>query len=163
MMWVKGSAWMESHGAGEGGLLLQGDLKGAEYAFRKVTEADPGYADGWLNVARALILEGETEAAAPWVDRALKINPSLGRIHFFRAAIQKAAGDYDAALASLRTAAAKYPRDRVVWNQIGRVLFLKRDYAGAIRARLAQMLARPPKDMRKALHDWARRHNVTID
>jgi phosphotransferase system enzyme I (PtsP) len=35
--------------------------------------------------------------------------------------------------------------------------------AGAIRARLAQMLARPPKDMRKALHDWARRHNVTID
>ncbi len=33
------------------GLLLQGDLKGAEYAFRKVTEAEPGYADGWLNLA----------------------------------------------------------------------------------------------------------------
>ena len=27
------------------GLLLQGDLKGAEYAFKKVTEAEPGYAD----------------------------------------------------------------------------------------------------------------------
>ena len=27
------------------GLLLQGDLKGAEYAFRKSTEAEPGYAD----------------------------------------------------------------------------------------------------------------------
>ncbi len=25
MMWCKGSAWMESHGTGEGGLLLQGD------------------------------------------------------------------------------------------------------------------------------------------
>src|SRR5205085_10533883 len=35
------------------GLLLQGDLKGAEYAFRRVTEAEPEYADGWLNVARA--------------------------------------------------------------------------------------------------------------
>ena len=33
------------------GLLLQGDLKGAEYAFRRVTEAEPDYADGWLNVA----------------------------------------------------------------------------------------------------------------
>ncbi|MGH9674332.1 MAG: multiheme c-type cytochrome, partial [Bryobacteraceae bacterium] len=32
------------------GLLLQGDLKGAEYAFQKVIEAEPGYADGWLNV-----------------------------------------------------------------------------------------------------------------
>ncbi|HWQ52067.1 MAG TPA: tetratricopeptide repeat protein [Bryobacteraceae bacterium] len=128
------------------GLLLQGDLKGAEYAFRKVSEADPGYADGWLNVARALIQEGETEAAAPFVERALKIDPSLARVHFFRAAIQKAAGDYDAALASLRTAAARYPRDRVVWNQIGRVLFLKRDYAGAIRA-LEQVGHVDPEDV----------------
>ena len=35
------------------GLLLQGDLKGAEYAFRRVTEIEPGYPDGWVNVARA--------------------------------------------------------------------------------------------------------------
>ncbi|HEX6603786.1 MAG TPA: phosphoenolpyruvate--protein phosphotransferase, partial [Sphingomicrobium sp.] len=34
--------------------------------------------------------------------------------------------------------------------------------AAAVRARLEQMLARPPKDMRKGLSDWARRHNVTI-
>src|ERR1017187_552450 len=43
------------------GLLLQGDLKGAEYAFQRVTEAEPGYADGWLNVARTLVQEGENE------------------------------------------------------------------------------------------------------
>jgi phosphotransferase system enzyme I (PtsP) len=34
--------------------------------------------------------------------------------------------------------------------------------AAAIRARLEQLLARPPKDMRKALTDWAKRHSVTI-
>src|SRR5574338_113376 len=34
--------------------------------------------------------------------------------------------------------------------------------AAAVRARMEQMLARPPKDMRKGLSDWARRHNVTI-
>jgi phosphotransferase system enzyme I (PtsP) len=34
--------------------------------------------------------------------------------------------------------------------------------AGAARARLDQLLAKPPKDMRKALTDWARRHSVTI-
>ena len=45
------------------GLLLQGDLKGAEWAFQRVTEAKPDYADGWLNIARALIQEGETTAA----------------------------------------------------------------------------------------------------
>jgi phosphotransferase system enzyme I (PtsP) len=34
--------------------------------------------------------------------------------------------------------------------------------AAAVRSRLDQLLARPPKDMRRALADWARRHSVTI-
>src|SRR5438309_6041137 len=34
--------------------------------------------------------------------------------------------------------------------------------AAAVRGRLDQLLARPPRDMRKALNDWARRHSVTI-
>jgi tetratricopeptide (TPR) repeat protein len=128
------------------GLLLQGDLKGAEYAFRKTTEAEPEYADGWLNVARALIQEGETEAAKPYIAKALAINPELGRIWFFNAAIQKADGDYDGALQSLEKTRAKYPRDRVVLNQIGRLLFLKRDYAKAV-AVLKQVCDVDPEDV----------------
>jgi phosphotransferase system enzyme I (PtsP) len=34
--------------------------------------------------------------------------------------------------------------------------------AAAARSRLEQLLAKPPKDMRKALSDWARRHSVVI-
>jgi tetratricopeptide (TPR) repeat protein len=128
------------------GLLLQGDLKGAEYAFHKVTEAEPEYADGWLNVARALIQEGQTEAARPYIEKALKINSSFGRIHFFKALVEKAAGDYDAALESLRRVESEYPRDRVVLNQIGRILFLKRDFAGAVQA-LQRVLSVDPEDV----------------
>jgi tetratricopeptide (TPR) repeat protein len=128
------------------GLLLQGDLKGAEYAFKKVTEAEPEYADGWLNVARALIQEGETEAAKPYIERALKLNSELGRVHFFKAMIEKADGDYDAALASLKIVAGKYPRDRVVWNQIGRVYFLQRKYQEAVNA-LKQALGVDAEDL----------------
>ncbi|SPF32745.1 Tetratricopeptide TPR_2 repeat protein [Candidatus Sulfopaludibacter sp. SbA4] len=128
------------------GLLLQGDLKGAEYAFRKVTEAEPEYADGWLNVARALIQEGETEAAKPFVAKALALNRELGRTWFFQAAIQKADGDYDGALQSLEVARAKYPRDRVLLNQIARILFLKREYAAAVEA-LKQVCAVDPEDV----------------
>ena len=47
------------------GLLLQGDLKGAERAFETVAKLDPQYADGWVNVARARIQEGNTDAAKP--------------------------------------------------------------------------------------------------
>jgi tetratricopeptide (TPR) repeat protein len=128
------------------GLLLQGDLKGAEYAFTRVTEAEPGYADGWLNVARALIQEGETERAKPFIERALAVDSSAGRIHYFEALIRKADGDYDGALQSLRKVEAKYPRDRVVLNQIGRILFLKRDYQNAVAA-LARVLQVDPEDV----------------
>jgi tetratricopeptide (TPR) repeat protein len=116
------------------GLLLQGDLKGAEYAFRKTTEAEPGYADGWLNVARALIQEGETDTAKPFVDKALAIDSSLGRVWFFRGMIQKTDGDYEGALSSLRRVENQYPRDRVTLNQIGRILFLERKYAEAVKS-----------------------------
>ncbi len=128
------------------GLLLQGDLKGAEYAFQRVTQADPSYSDGWLNVARALIQEGETGAARPYVAKALALSPGLARALFFQAMIQKADGNYDAAIASLRKAATQYPRDRVVLNQIGRLLFLKRDYAGALQA-LQAVLQVDPEDL----------------
>jgi len=128
------------------GLLLQGDLKGAEYAFRKTTEAEPGYADGWLNLARALIQEGETDAAKPYIAKAIQIAPQFGRSWFFKAAIQKSDGDYDGALQSLYRVRSQYPRDRVALNQIARLLFLKRQYAPAIEA-LRAVNAVDPEDV----------------
>ncbi|HXU47394.1 MAG TPA: tetratricopeptide repeat protein [Thermoanaerobaculia bacterium] len=128
------------------GLLLQGDLKGAERAFRTVTEIDPDYADGWVNVARALVREGETEAARPFVEQALARSPKLGRALFFRAMIEKAAGDYAQAEASLRAVVAQYPRDRVVLNQLARVLFLERRHKEAL-AVLEQVCLVDPEDV----------------
>jgi tetratricopeptide (TPR) repeat protein len=128
------------------GLLLQGDLKGAEYAFKKVTESDPLYADGWLNVARALIQEGETDGARPYINKALQVNPSLGRIWYFKALVEKADGDYDSALESLGVVLQKYPRDRVALNQAARVLFLKREYRKALE-RLEQVCLVDPEDV----------------
>ena len=127
-------------------MMAQGDLKGAEYAFLRVTEAEPGYADGWLNTARALIQEGETQAAKPFIDKALAINGDLGRIYFFRSQIEKADGDYDAALKSLEIVSGKYPRDRVVLNQMGRVLFLQRKYKEAVAA-FERVLGVDPEDL----------------
>jgi Flp pilus assembly protein TadD len=114
------------------GLLLQGDLKGAEYAFLKAGEAEPGYADAWLNEARALIQEGEMDAAKVYIQKALQCDSSLARIYYFRSVIEKTEGRYDDALASLHKAEEQYPRDRVVLNQIARILFLKREYAKAL-------------------------------
>jgi Flp pilus assembly protein TadD len=128
------------------GLLLQGDLKGAEYAFHRVTEAEPSYPDGYVNIARALIQEGETEAARPFLEKALQLSPKLARAEFFLASVQKTAGDYDGALTSLAEARRQYPRDRVVVDQIGRVMFLERRYTEAV-ATFKDTLTIDPEDL----------------
>ncbi len=128
------------------GLLLQGDLKGAEAAFLKVTRMDPGYAEGWVNVGRARVQEGNMAAAEEVLRRALSVNPKLASAHFFLAMALKGMGRYDEALENLRVAAAQYPRDRVVLNQIGRILFLQRKHQEAI-AELHKVLAIDPEDL----------------
>jgi tetratricopeptide (TPR) repeat protein len=128
------------------GLLLQGDLKGAEAAFLKVTEAEPGYADGWVNVARARLQEGDTAGAGEMLRKALALSPSLAKAHFFLGSALKQDGLYDDALTHLRQAAAQFPRDRVVRNQLGRVLFLKRQFREAV-AEFRQVLAIDPEDL----------------
>jgi phosphotransferase system enzyme I (PtsP) len=47
---------------------------------------------------------------------------------------------------------------------VGRVKAMVRSLdASAIRARLDQLLAKPPRDMRRTLGEWARKHNVVVD
>ncbi len=128
------------------GLLLQGDLKGAQAAFRNVMAMDPGYADGPVNVARAQLQEGDVDGATEMLERALKISPRLAKAHFFLATALKTLGRYDEALGHLRIAAEQYPRDRVVLNQIGRVQFLERRFDEAI-ASFTKTLAVDPEDL----------------
>jgi tetratricopeptide (TPR) repeat protein len=128
------------------GLLLQGDLKGAEAAFLKVTRMEPGYADGWVNVGRARLAEGELQGAEAVLRKALEVDPGLAKTHYFLGSTLKQSGRYDEALDHLRRAATLYPRDRVVRNEIGRVLVLKRQYREAI-TELKRVLAIDPEDL----------------
>jgi len=114
------------------GLLLQGHLKGAEAIFERVTQMDPEYADGWVNVARARLQEGNLAGAEAMLRAALKIDGRLAKTHFFLGTVLKNDGRYDEALEHLQIAASQYPRDRVVRNQLGRVLFLQRRFEEAI-------------------------------
>ena len=128
------------------GLLLQGDLKGAERAFEYVTKLEPQYANGWVNIARARILEGNIEEAKPVLEKALSLSPQLASAHYFRGLAFKADGQYSQAFDDFAAAAAQYPRDRVVRNQMGRMLFLQRKYADAV-AELQKTLAVDPEDL----------------
>ena len=128
------------------GLLLQGDLKGAQAAFQKVTEIDPKNPDGWVNIGRATVQEGDMDRARAVLEKALSLSPDLARAHFFYAKVMRADGNYDGAADHLRKVLTQYPRDRVALNDLGRILFLQRKYSEAVKV-LESVLAIDPEDL----------------
>jgi len=128
------------------GLLLQGDLKGAEAAFEKVTQIDANNPDGWVNIGRAAVQEGDMDRARAVLEKALAVSPNLARAHFFYAKVLRNDGKYEEAADHLRKVVEQYPRDRVALNDLGRILFLKRQYADAVKV-LNGVLAIDPEDL----------------
>jgi tetratricopeptide (TPR) repeat protein len=128
------------------GLLLQGDLKGAATAFQKITEADPKNPDGWVNIGRCAVQEGDMQRARVVLEKALSLSPNLARANFFYAKVLRSDGNYDGAIARLRSVLAQYPRDRVTLNELGRILFLERKYDEAVKV-LQSVLAIDPEDL----------------
>jgi Flp pilus assembly protein TadD len=86
------------------------------------------------------------DRASTVLKKALSLSPDLARAHFFYARVLRSEGRYDEAALSLRTALAQYPRDRVVLNDLGRILFLQRRYADAVSV-LQSVLAIDPEDL----------------
>jgi tetratricopeptide (TPR) repeat protein len=128
------------------GLFLQGDLKAAAAAFQKVTEADPSNPDGWVNLGRVAVQEGDNDRARVVLEKALALDSNLARANFFYARVLRADGDFDGALKRLQMVLAQYPKDRVVRNEAGRVLFLQRKYKDAI-AQFQEAIAIDPEDL----------------
>ena len=128
------------------GLFLQGDLKGAEQAFAKITEMDAQNADGWTNVGRVRVQEGNTDGAREVLLKALTLKPGLARANFFYGRVLKEEGKYEEAAQVLQAVLAQFPRDRVVRNELGRVLFLQKRYAEAV-AEFQKTLAIDPEDL----------------
>jgi Flp pilus assembly protein TadD len=128
------------------GLFLQGDLKAAGAAFEQITQTDPQNPDGWTNIGRVLVQEGDTAGARKVLEKSLAIDPRLARTNFFYARALKEDGDYDGAITHLRIVLEQFPRDRVVHNEFGRVLFLQRHYADAVKE-FEQTLSIDPEDL----------------
>jgi len=128
------------------GLFLQGDLTGAAAAFEKITQIDAANPDGWVNIGRVRVQEGNLAAAREALDHALSLSPHLARAHFFYARMLRNEGKYDEAIAHLRAVLEQYPRDRVVRDDLGHILFLERHYAEAVKE-FDSTLAVDPEDL----------------
>jgi tetratricopeptide (TPR) repeat protein len=99
-----------------------------------------------VNVGRVRVQEGNLAAAREALEHALSLNPHLARAHFFYAKMLRNEGHYDEAAEHLREVLAQYPRDRVARDELGRIYFLQRRYADAVKE-FAATLAIDPEDL----------------
>ena len=106
----------------------------------------PDNFDGWTNVGRARLQEGDTDGAKVVLLKALALSPALHVRTIFTRAFLKDEGKYDEAETVLAAVLAQYPRDRVVHNELGRILFLQKRYADAVKE-FQQTLAIDPEDL----------------
>ncbi|HEX9148790.1 MAG TPA: tetratricopeptide repeat protein, partial [Thermoanaerobaculia bacterium] len=128
------------------GLVLQGDLKGAARAWTRVAELAPDKPDGSLNRARAEIAEGRLADASASLALAEKIRPGWEKTAFFRSIVARDEGRLGDAERDLRTVLAKFPLDRVAWNNLGGVLWLGGRFQESAEA-YGKTLAIDPEDL----------------
>jgi len=141
----KDAPWLRWNDYGIG-LFLQGDLKGAEAAWAKTAELSPDKPDGPLNRARALIQEGNLDEAERALNEAERRRPGWAKTAFFRAMLEKERGQLDESLADMARVTDKFPKDRVCWNQVARLLFLQGRYEEALKA-IQKVYAIDPEDL----------------
>jgi Tfp pilus assembly protein PilF/NADH:ubiquinone oxidoreductase subunit 6 (subunit J) len=137
------------------GLYLQGDFRHALQAFNRVIQIDPNWPEGWVNIGRVRLDEGNLTEAEKALERALNrygqqdtpMTPYLrARTLFFYGRVLKDTARLTQAEKVFREVMETFPKDREVHNQLGRVLFVQGKFKEAIQ-QFEQTLSIDPEDV----------------
>ncbi|MCG3135771.1 MAG: hypothetical protein HMLKMBBP_03527 [Planctomycetes bacterium] len=126
-------------------LLLQGDTRGALAAFGAVRDAEPTRADGWRNLARTKLADGEAKAALDLLAEADKRKPGDPQTAYFLGQALEQLGQLDEAVAQFERSAQTFGGDRTIHQSIGRIRFRQERWEEAL-ASFLRVLAIDPED-----------------
>src|SRR5215813_12282552 len=99
-------------------LLDQLMFADARRAFAKTTAINPDYEDGYINQALASSWTDFSEMHS-LLDKALALNPRNARALYYRGALLRLAGKPAEALEAFKLIEPRFPRDRLILNQMG--------------------------------------------
>jgi len=95
--------------------LMYADARGA---FEKTTAIDPAYWDGYINQALASSWTNFAEMHS-LLDKALALNPNNARALYYKGALLRLAAKPADALEFFKLIEPRFPRDRLILNQMG--------------------------------------------
>ena len=114
------------------GMFRQNNLEAARTAFTQVTELNPKYADGFVNLARVLIKEGKFDLAEQALSSAESMKPEFPKVAFFRGMIAKKLGNYPKAIQLFEQVRKTHPEDRININELGQTYYYNQEYDQAL-------------------------------
>ncbi len=92
----------------------------AKRAFEKVTEINPNYGDGYVNQALASFWRENFPGMHKLLDKAITINPGNARAVYYKGALLRMENKPAEALERFKQIEPRYPRDRMILNQMGK-------------------------------------------
>jgi tetratricopeptide (TPR) repeat protein len=137
--------WMRWNNYGIG-LLDAQQYEASVHAFERVAALRPDYADAYTNMAVVEISWERYNDAKPNLAKALALLPGDPRALYYRAFVERNAGQVKEAIADFQAMLAKYPRSKDGLRELGFSYFQQHDYAQA-RGVYEQLQAIDPDDL----------------
>ena len=100
-------------------------------AFERVATLRPDYADAFTNMAVVEISWERYDDAKANLARALTLLPGDPRALYYRALVERNAGQVDEAITDLQAMLAKFPLAKDGWRELGFSYYQKHDYPAA--------------------------------
>ncbi len=101
------------------GLLDAQQYEAAVHAFEHVAALRPDYADAYTNMAIVEISWERYDDAKPHLAKALSLLPGDPRALYYRALVERNAGQVEEAIADLQAMLAKYPLAKDGLRELG--------------------------------------------
>jgi tetratricopeptide (TPR) repeat protein len=122
--------WMRWNNYGIG-LLDAQQYQPSVHAFERVAALRPDYADAFTNMAVVEIPWEKYDDAKSNLAKALTLLPGDPRALYYRAVVERQAGQIKEAITDLEAVLAKYPRAKDALRELGFSYYQQHDYAAA--------------------------------
>jgi len=147
---AEGTTWQRWNDWGIG-CLLQRDTAAATQAFGVLRDKMPNSVNGWRNLARTKLADGDVEGAVELLKEAEKRDPGNPQTAYFFGVAREKTGQLDDAITAFEAARVAFPNDRTIHTELGQIRYRQHKYEEALKDFL-RVLAIDPEDRTAHYH-----------